>query len=144
MKIDNFTETMLWASIRYFVGRQSITAVTFANDIVCNLIHKMSDEQKNNLRNEISEQINTLKKISHPPLVRNAEENELRYWLKLVDYLTPENKYVVKVVDDLFDTECFLHNSKYVPITVYKRNPGLDCYIDDTRISYVTKFNEYL
>jgi len=129
-KLSNTHEIMLWASVRYFIGRSSIVSTTFPSDIVSDILPNMNDAQKEMLHDEIKRCIENVR--DHLTF-----STDLDLWEKLMNYLDINNKYEIITKED-DKVECFKWNDKYVPYDIYLKNSSLDSYVNPDMIKLIT------
>lgn len=137
--VDTFTWNMVWASVRYFVGRDSILAVSFPCDIVLNIVSKLDDHQRMVLKEEIEDRIKTIALVNTPTNnVSKDADSSLKEWKKLIAYLDTDNRYNLYGSDtEVF--ECFKYNDQYVPIHIYLTNPLVSVHMNEENIVNTVK-----
>lgn len=141
MKVDNFTETMLWASIRYFMGRHTISASVFPCDIVVNILSELTDEQKMMVLEEINRQLFSLRCVNG--ITDSSADNsiDLKNWIRLRNYLE-RTYWRIAHLDDGTEIECFMCDGKFIPVDTYLIHPLMDTYIDNEHIVKLSQVSQ--
>lgn len=124
-KLTNFEWTLLCGALRYFIGRQTIAAATFPEDVIRNFYHKMNTGQREFIAREV---FDYYKQWGHI----GDEKIDQPVWLKFANALDEKNHRVAKLVDD---TECTVFQSgRIYPLDAYLESPYQELFIPEKNI----------
>jgi hypothetical protein len=118
--------TLIWASLRYFVGRETIASATFPADIIQNYYARMSDAQKKMLARDIYEHFDRCGRIGN-------EKIDQTVWLKFAAALD-DTKHFQKTLSDGSRPVLFQIGERIYPLGEYLRSPHHEIYVPDENI----------
>lgn len=118
--------TLIWASLRYFVGRETIASATYPADIISNYYARMSDGQKKMLVRDISEHFERCGSIGN-------EKIDQPVWLKFAAALDDTQHFQIKLSDGS-TAKVFKTNERIYPLDEYLRQPHHEIYVPDEHI----------
>lgn len=112
--VDYFTLT---AAFRYYLGRQTIAAVSFAQELASRY-HEFSEEQRQFFTQEIDEHKARAGSVGDPQI-------DSPHWEKLADCFRKGNRYRVttRYAGQTVEHTCFKHKGQYIPLEHYLRQP---------------------
>jgi hypothetical protein len=128
--------TLVWSSMRYFMGRQTIAAATWPSDFIKNYDKYLTQTQRDTVHKELNRYFEEYKRFGHPMI-------DSEHWERLMCYMDKNNRYLVesKRTEDgeriVEMNICFKYKDAYCPIEKYAEQPYHSWYINPEYISYV-------
>ena len=126
--LTTFEETLLWSSIRYFVGRGTISAACHPADIITYWYDRIIATKgvAERLSKDIIREYDILKQWNDTLSYKDK-------WLKLALLLDKSKHYEIHT--ELGSTETvFEFNGELVPVSEYVKSPNRDIYINKSMI----------
>lgn len=118
--------TLIWASLRYFLGRETIASATYPQMIMKNYYHRLSDAQTKSMYEDIKRHFDLMGGIGN-------EIIDKPIWLKFaaalntIDHIEYELKTGEKIM-------CFEANNKIYPLDKYISDPHCEIWIKPSSI----------
>lgn len=123
--LTTFEETLLWSSMRYFIGRGTISASCQANDIITNWYKRILATKG------LAERFSNDIKSEYEMLSRWG--NDISYketWLKVAYLFDKSCHFEVETTLGTIET-VFKFNDKLVPVKSYIETPYRDVYMNE-------------
>jgi hypothetical protein len=124
--IKDFEWALLWSSLRYFVGRETIASATFPASVIEHCFYRLSENQKRSLAKEVWEHLEQHGRVGH-------QQIDQPHWLKFAAALETEKHIEVMTIDGNIHT-CFKVNGRFYPLDIYVRNPNQETYLPEENI----------
>lgn len=136
-KIADFERTLLWSSMRYFMGSQTIVAACWPADFITNYKDRLTPAIKRELFIDLNRHFNSYRNFGH-------QEIDSPRWEKLMHYLSEERYEVIAEGNDVPETKfiCFKSRDTYYEVSKYEESPGSEIYIYPPFIKSITLIKE--
>jgi hypothetical protein len=134
-QLTDWEWTLVWSSMRYFMGRQTIAAAMWPSDLVKNYDKYLSQNQRDTIYRELNRYFEEYKQFGHPMV-------DSDHWERLMCYMDKNNRYLVESQrtengSTTIETHiCFKHKEAYSPIDSYAKSPYHNWYINPDYITY--------
>ena len=128
--------TLVWSSMRYFMGRQTIASATWPSDFVQNYEKYLTQGQRDMLCKELKSYFKEFQAFGNP-------EIDSEHWERLMHYMDKNNRYLVQAKytenDQTIEeaTICFKYKDVYCSIERYTQSPYHNWYINPPFITNV-------
>jgi hypothetical protein len=130
-KLNEWEWTLIWSSMRYFIGRQTIASAMWPHDFLKNSYKKLDSYQIKSLHKDLEEHFKDFGKFGNKDI-------DSPMWEKLMIFLS-NNRYVVVAEGtdiERQEIECFKHGEKYIPIDSFT-NSSIEQYVHEPYIKEV-------
>lgn len=129
-KLSDNEWTLIWSSMRYFMGRMTIVSATFPDIIIKDYFLRMSKHQKLMLYDDMKSY------LENNTFFGNKDIDDPR-WQKFMSIMN-EDAYVNVLGIDNKKYLCFKANNRFYSIERYLNEPWSECYIDKESIKEIT------
>ena len=121
-ELTDWEWTLVWSSMRYFVGRQTIASAMWPVDLIQNYDKYLSQVQRNAIYGELDRYFEEYKVFGNPDIDSDR-------WECLMHYMNKDNRYLVQVkykedgeaIEDA--VICFKHKDVYCSVEKYAESP---------------------
>lgn len=125
-KLTDFEWTLLCGALRYFIGRQTIAAATFPEDVIKNFYQRMTEDQRQFIYREV---VDYYKQWGHI-----GDKNiDQPVWLKFANACDTRNHRQVELIDGSICT--VFQSGKIYPINKYLESPYQEIFIPEENIT---------
>jgi hypothetical protein len=128
--------TLVWSSMRYFMGRQTIASAMWPADLLNNYDRYLTQGQRDMIYKELKQYFDEFEAFGNPII-------DSEHWERLMHYMNKNNRYLVqakytesgKIVEDA--VICFKYKDVYCSIEKYASNPYHSWYVNPDFITNV-------
>jgi len=130
-KLSEWEWTLIWSSMRYFMGRQTIASAMWPYDLIRNSYNRLSDAQIKMLQKDLEEHFKDFGKFGNKEIDSPA-------WEKLMIFFSGKRFIVTAEGIDVKrqEIECLKHGDKYIPIDSFTSS-SIDQYVHEPYIKEV-------
>jgi len=121
--LSDFEWNLLWMALRYALGRQSIACATLPDDIIINYYSRLTDQQKQQLSQEVKDYIERCERMNHPPF-----SHEREHWIKFMKALDVSQHFEVETTE-WGTVTCFEFDDYKIPLDKYIERPFILSFI---------------
>ncbi|MBI3654027.1 MAG: hypothetical protein HY231_23600 [Acidobacteria bacterium] len=125
--VQDYEWTLIWASLRYFCGAQTIASATFPAMIIKHFYHRLSPDQRRSLAIEVEDCFRRHGSIAHPQIDQPT-------WRKFTTAMDSRQHFEVKLMNGQA-VKAFRANGKIYPLEKYLQEPYQEIYIPETSIA---------
>lgn len=111
IKTNEWEWTLIWSSMRYFMGRQTIASAMWPHDFLKNSYDKLGEYQTKSLHKDLEEHFKDYGQFGNKDI-------DSPMWEKLMIFLSGK-RYIVTAEGTGIkrqEIECFKHGEEYIPI----------------------------
>jgi len=120
--------TLIWSSMRYFLGRQTIASVCYPEDIIKNYYKRLQSYQRDMLVQDIKSYQKKNDKIG------DMKIDDI-VWKKFMAALDTSTHFIIKHKGKTH--MCFELSDKVYSLKTYVKNPGKEIYFDPSYIKLI-------
>lgn len=120
--------TLVWSSMRYFMGRQTIASAMWPADLLNNYDRYLTQGQRGMIHRELKKHFEEFEAFGNPLI-------DSEHWERLMHYMDSNNRYMVQAKytqdGELFEDTaiCFKWKDAYCPVDKYAKNPYHNWYV---------------
>jgi hypothetical protein len=128
--------TLVWSSMRYFMGRQTIASAMWPSDLIKNYDKYLTQGQRDMIAKELKCYFEEYQAFGNPNI-------DSEHWERLMHYMDKNNRYLVQAKYTENDqtveeaTICFKYKDVYCSIEKYARAPYHNWYVNPDFITNV-------
>jgi hypothetical protein len=121
--------TLVWSSMRYFMGRQTIASAMWPADLITNYDTYLSQPQRDMIHRELKKYFEEFEAFGNPAI-------DSEHWERLMNYMDKSNRYFVqtkyKENDNVIEDAaiCFKWKEAYCSIDMYTKRPHNGWYVN--------------
>jgi hypothetical protein len=139
-KLTDWEWTLVWSSMRYFMGRQTIASATWPADLIKNYDTYFTQGQRDMIYRELNQYFNEYSAFGNPDI-------DSEHWERLMHYMNKDNRYLVQAkykekgetIEDA--VICFKHKDVYCSVEKYAESPYHNWYMVP---EYITNVREII
>jgi hypothetical protein len=130
-KLSEWEWTLIWSSMRYFMGRQTIASAMWPHDLLKNSYSKLDSRQIKQLHKDLEEHFKDFGKFGNKEIDSPA-------WEKLMIFLSGKRFIITAEGSDIKrqEIECFQYGDKYIPIDGFVSS-SIDQYVHEPYIKEI-------
>jgi hypothetical protein len=139
-ELTDWEWTLVWSSMRYFMGRQTIASATWPADLIKNYDTYFTQGQRGMIYRELNQYFNEYSAFGNPDI-------DSEHWERLMHYMNKDNRYLVQAkykekgetIEDA--VICFKHKDVYCSVEKYAESPYHNWYMVP---EYITNVREII